>query len=249
MAGWSRVQIKTNATGASGSSRAVTMTSTASGSVLVVGVVAASTSGSAPSVLSITDDRSNAYSKLVALNDSLTGHRSEVDLWYSLAPLSGVTTITVTMSGTASNYLDAYAAEYTPPASSTLAAESANNNNFGNGTSITPGSITTTGSNDLVLVMALVPSAQSVGSGFSLASKADGNAFCDLLNAPSGSYNPAIASSVSNPWDAVIGAISATAAAPSGGLEWYSRQDWLENSRGLVQRILRKRLAPAPAYA
>jgi len=220
---WARVQSANNATGAAGTTRVVTVTSTAAGSILIAG--AAWATATARTISTITDNKSNIWTVLIERSD-LTGNHNGAGFGYCLNPASGVTTITITMSGNASIGLDGYASEYTPPASTTVTAEAVTNSNTGSSTSATPGSITTTGSQDLVVVMALTPSASAVGSSFNLVDTADGNAYCDRLGAAAGSYNPAITTTSGN-WVATIGAFIAAAAGNKSRLTLIGVGFWI----------------------
>lgn len=216
---WSRVQLKSNAPGTSAASRAVTITSSVSGDILVVAIVSGDTNA-ARAVTGVTDNRGDTYAKLVSVAGS-GGLKSDTELWYCLNPLSGVITVTATISASANQFLDAFVAEYNP--GGTASRETATNGSASSTsvTTIQPGSITTTGSDDLVVVFAGMGTATGCSAPFTFVDGTDGNGYCDAMNQSAGSFNPTVTSSSSAISAAVIGAFStASAASTAKGRIW-----------------------------
>ena len=80
----------------------ITMTSTASGAVLVVGCANAGTR----TVSTVTDNTgSNTYTQATGAAASANAGVDATDMWYCLAPASGVTTITITYTGAAGTFV------------------------------------------------------------------------------------------------------------------------------------------------
>jgi hypothetical protein len=232
-ADWAELHTAANATGSTGTSRAVTITSSTAGSVLGVGAVCGVASGTAPTVSTVADNinASTSYSKLVSINDT-TSH-FDVEVWVALTPTSGATTITVTMSAACGNFLDAFVTEFTPPTSTTLSLETGTgtgiNTASGNSTSCATGSITPVGTDDLVIALCGAPSVTAVSNSYNLRSTGDGNGWTDKF--PISGATSTTMTTGTGRWDAVIGAIKAVAS--GGAAAGFNKRKKLENLIGI----------------
>lgn len=87
----------------------VTLTSSTSGSLLVVGI---SLGGDANTISSVTDNQSNTYIQVPNARGLMTARSTTSDIWYCANAIAGVTTVTAHATSAAVNDFNIYVNEY-----------------------------------------------------------------------------------------------------------------------------------------
>jgi len=137
---------------ATGSTSPVTVTpaSTASGNAILVAICAPNNSV-AVTITGVTDNLSQTYTQNPSGASFRTTNNSAADIWYFPNTASGVTSISVSFTGTAASNIIVSALEVSNVATSNIVDSSAVLNNGAATTSPVTGNITTTLSNDFII--------------------------------------------------------------------------------------------------
>lgn len=200
-----------NAPGTTGSSRVITLSASGtSGRVMLVLIVYTNgTSGAL--TMSAADNAtggSNTYTSLI--NSSyVNANGGQTGLFCAVENNAGATTVTVSLSSSASGFLDAYAMEFAGAANCTPDATATNG--ASSGTTASSGAYTTSGSSDLLIGGCGAPSVSAVGNSWTLQSNTDGNGWAYKLNVAAGSQNASF-TTTSGGWNCVAGSLQAAAA-------------------------------------
>jgi hypothetical protein len=241
-------------TGAAGSNSATFLGTVTAGDLVVVRVAYQFT-GSPISSPGVTDSEGNAYTLAVLLSDTVSLVHYSVSVWYSLIAAGGVLTVTYTPPG--SNSATLSIAEYS--FTGTLSLDAAVSST-GTGTSLTSGSMTTTGSSDLVAgagIAAATGQTWTVGGGFSSIYSSAGSSgvpsLCavDQLGVAPGSIAVAIGDSAGSAWVCAGAAFSegivpATNGAQTG-LIFAARRPSRRSGRASSAILLNFSPTPGPA--
>jgi hypothetical protein len=172
--------VKTNATGAAGSTRAVTVTALGSAHLLVVvGCWNGSGTSSAPTATGLTFTQVGS--------DATDGGTNKTAMWYAKDTTGGAgdTTVTFNISVSAS-FLDAYVLEFTGV--DTVAPLRTSQIGTGSSATASTAALTVT-VGDLIVGGAIAPSVSATNMGV-LDSNADGNGLGHTLSAASTSITP-----------------------------------------------------------
>jgi hypothetical protein len=170
--------VKTNATGAAGSTRAVTTSAIGTGNLLVVvGCWNGSGTSSTPTATGLTFTQVGT--------DATDGGTNKTAMWYAKNTTSGATTVTFNISASAS-FLDAYVLEFT--GADTVAPLRTSQIGTGSSATASTAALTVT-VGDLIVGGAIAPSVTATNMGV-LDSNADGNGLGHTLSAASTSITP-----------------------------------------------------------
>lgn len=135
--------------GASGSSYSITLAATKSGSLIAVGI---SGTISSITVTGVTDNKSQTYSQVSGARATDSGSNYFTDIWYFANSASGVTTITVSLSGSTASggatAIEVVGINTTSPVDASAAV-----NNIASTSTPVSGNITTTQNNGLIFVV------------------------------------------------------------------------------------------------
>ena len=200
-ASWGFVRITAAATGASTNPNVVALPSGTTLHNVLVATFAYNDTSSASSV----SGRCNATWTL--LKASVSGGLN-AELWYCLDAVAGAGNVSLSITGGTATFLDGYVAEYTFTSGATLSVDGTAAATNGNSGSAATGTVTTTGTDDLILAAATTPSTSSVNNSFNLRSTADGNGVADRIVSSATGYTCTF-TTTSGFWVAVIGALKA----------------------------------------
>jgi hypothetical protein len=181
---WSAGTTVANAPGTSGTSRAMTISSTSAGVILCVGIVAQNASGGAPTVTSVTDNGSggsNTYTQYGIFQHAGDNNTQAIYCTGETTHAS-VTSVTCTMSANVTSFLDCYVTPFTKTVGITTSQDTGiTGTNSGSSASAATASVTPSGTDNLVVAIAQAPSATAVNNSYTLASNADGNGWAYKL--------------------------------------------------------------------
>lgn len=193
--------VKTNATGAAGSTRAVTVSAVGTGNLLII--AAAWGSGSA---LTSSSPTATGLTFTQIGTDVANGTNTRCAAWYAKNTTSGATTVTFNLSGSAT-FLDAYVLEFT--GADTTAPLRTNQSGTGSSATASTAALTVT-VGDLIYGFGNTPSTTATNMGV-LDSNADGGGLGHTLSAASTSITPTFTTG-SGTW-----AMVSAAFIPAGG--------------------------------
>lgn len=192
-------QHKSGHSTASATTVTVTTTSTGSGKLLVVAACNAGTRTVAAS--GVTDNIGNTYTQATNAAANANSSVDNSDIWYCLSATSGVTTITITFTGSAGTFVkDAEAWEVSGFTSAAFDLAGHTNDNADGGDNVTDGtSVTTTSTTGFIVGAIKVPAGSVVDvnpntgneftSGGDIASGTD-SAFCSFISSTAAAHKP-----------------------------------------------------------
>ncbi len=190
----------------------ITVPSTTAGNLLVVQVALFN---GTPQVSSVTD---GGDTFVLATNSRPSD--GQVETWYCLNTAGGKTAVTVTANSSVT--MDVDVNEYQAPGA-TWSFDIANSQTRQSATTTpTSPTLTTTGSNDLVVSLITSPAGvtgcvSNLGQTFNLVNTFDGEGYLDLLNVPAGTYQAKCNLSASQIYESDIAAFAAGSGGGGGG--------------------------------
>lgn len=210
---WTHNQTVANAPGTSGSSRAMTITSTTAGQTLCVGIVAQNASGGAPTVTSVTDNQSDTFTQYGIFQHA--GDNNTQAIYCSLSVASGVTSVTCTMSANVTSFLDCYVSNFSKTGGITISQDTGiTGTNSGSSASAATASITPTGTDNLVVAIGQAPSVTAVNNSYVLASNTDGNGWAYKLGVGNAATSTTMTTTSGGWWTLIVSVKGVSASTP-----------------------------------
>jgi IPT/TIG domain len=208
-------------------SGSITVPSTAAGNLLVVQVALFN---GTPQVSSVTD---GGDTFVLATNSRPSD--GQVETWYCLNTAGGKTSVTVTANSSVT--MDVDVNEYQAPGA-TWSFDIANSQTRQSATTTpTSPTLTTTGSNDVVVSLITSPAGvtgcvSNLGQTFNLVNTFDGEGYLDLLNVPAGTYQAKCNLSASQIYESDIAAFAAGSGGGGGSITYIQSNEGLRATVG-----------------